>query len=73
MKMHHQDIGVELGIEDIMMPIMKSGKRKIAEGMDLYNQDCITAPEENENYTLMGIREADNIKQVEMKDIIRKL
>ena len=51
---------------------MKSGKRHMTDGMELPNHDKIRTLEENENYKYLGILEADTIKQLEMKDTIRK-
>ena len=63
---------MEFGIEKCSMLLMKSGKRHMTDGMELTNQDKIRKPEENETYKYLGILEADSIKQVEMKDKIRK-
>ena len=41
-------------------------------GMELPNHDRIRTLEENETYKYLGILEADTIKQVQMKDTIRK-
>ena len=54
------------------MLVMKSGKRHITDGMELPNQDKIKTPAENETYKYLDILEANNIKQVEMKDEIQK-
>ena len=51
---------------------MKSGKRHMTDGMELPNHDKIRTPGENETYKYLGILEADTIKQVQMKDKIRK-
>ncbi len=47
---------------------MTSGKRHMSDGMKLTNQDKIRTLGEKETYIL----EADTIKQVEMKDKIKK-
>ena len=47
---------------------MKSGKRYMTDGMELPNHDKIRTLEENESYKYL----ADTIKQVSMKDTIRK-
>ena len=52
--------------------MMKSGKRYMTDGMELPNQDKIRTLGENETYKYLGILEADTIKQVEMKDKIKK-
>ena len=44
----------------------------MTEGMELPNHDKIRTLGENETYKYLGILEADTIKQVEMKDKIRK-
>ena len=51
---------------------MKSGKRHMVDGMELPNHDKIRTLGENETNKYSGILEADTIKQVEMKDKIRK-
>ena len=54
------------------MLVMKSGKRYMTDGKELPNHDTIRTLEENETYKYLGILEADTIKQVQMKDTIRK-
>ena len=51
---------------------MKSGKRHMTDGIELPNHDKIRTLQENETYKYLGNLEADNIKQVLMKDTIRK-
>ena len=51
---------------------MKNGKPHLPDGMELQSQDKIRTPEENETYKYLDILEADTIKQVEMKDKIKK-
>ena len=51
---------------------MKCGKRHLTDGMELPNQDKIRTLGENETYKYLGILEADTIKQVEMKEKIKK-
>ena len=51
---------------------MKSGKRHMTDGMELPNHDKIRTLEENETYKYLGILETDTIKQVQVKDTIRK-
>ncbi len=48
------------------------GKLHMTDGMELPNHDKIKTLEENETYKYLGILEADTIKQVQMKDTIRK-
>ena len=71
-RIYSQDIGMELGIEKCAMLVMKSGKRHMTDGIKLPNQDKIRTLGENETYKYLGIMEADTIKQVQMKDKIRK-
>ena len=71
-RIYSQDIGMEFGIEKCAMLVMKSGKRYMTDGMKLPNHDRIRTLEEKETYKYLGILEADTIKQVQMKDMIRK-
>ena len=68
MRIYSQDIGMLFGIEKCAMLVRKSGKRHIAEGIDLPNQDKIRTPRKKEMYKYLGIFEADTIKQLEMKE-----
>ena len=70
-RIYSQGIGMEFGIEKCAMLAMKSGKRHMTDGMELPNHDRIRMHEENETYKYLGILEADTIKQVQMKDMIR--
>ena len=63
---------MECGIKKCALLFMKSGKRHMTDGMELPNHDKIRTLGENETYKYLGILEADTIKQVEMKDKIRK-
>ena len=63
---------MEYGIEKCAMRVMKRGKRHMTDGMELPNHDKIRTFGENETYKYLGILEVDTIKQVEMKDKIRK-
>ena len=67
-----QDKGMEFGIEKCAMLVMKSSKQHLAGGMELLNQDKIKTLGEKETYKYLGILEADTIKQVEMKEKIKK-
>ena len=51
---------------------MKSGKWHVTDRMELPNQDKVRTLGETETYKYLGILEADIIKQVEMKEKIRK-
>ena len=63
---------MEFGIEKCIMVVMKSGKRHLTDGIELPNQDKIRTRAEIETYISLGILEAYNTKQVEMKDRIQK-
>ena len=52
---------------------MKSGKLLRTDGMKLPSQDKIKTLAEIETYKYLGILEADTIKQVEIKDNIKKI
>ena len=71
-RIYSQDIRMEFGIEKCAMLVTKSGKRHMTDGMELPNHDKIRTLGENETYKYLGILEADTIKQVQMKDNIRK-
>ena len=68
MRIYSYDTGMEFGIEKSAMLVMKSGKRDMADGMELPNQDKIRTLREKEIYKYLGIVEADTIKQEEMKE-----
>ena len=63
---------MEFGIEKCDMLVMKSGKWHLTDGMELPNQDKIRTLGEKETYKYLGILEAHTIKQVEMKEKIKK-
>ena len=63
---------MKFGIEKCAMLVMISGKRHLTDGMELPNQDKIRTLREKETYKYLGILEADTIKQVEMKEKIKK-
>ena len=71
-RIYNQDIKMEFGIEKCAMLVTKSGKRHMTDEMELPNQERFRTLEENETYNYLGILEADTIKQVQMKDTIRK-
>ena len=50
------------------MIVMKNGKQHHTDGMEQPNQEKIRTLEEKENYKLLGVLEADTIKQEEMKE-----
>ena len=63
---------MEFDIETCAMLVMKSGKRHLNDGMEQPNQDKIRTPREKETYKYLGFLEADTIKQMKMKDKIKK-
>ena len=71
-RIYSQDIGMEFAIEKCALLVMKCGKQQMTEGMELPNHDKIRTLGENETYKYSGILKADTIKQVQMKDKIRK-
>ena len=71
-RIYNQDIGIEFGIENCAMLVMKSGKRHLTDGMELPNQDKIRTLGEKETYKYLGILKADTIKQVDMKEKNKK-
>ena len=71
-RIYSQDIEMKFGIEKCVILVMKSGKRHMTDGVELQNHDKIRTLEENETNKFLGILEADTIKQVQMKDTIRK-
>ena len=71
-RIYSQDLGMEFGIEKCARLVMKSGKRHLTDGMELPNQDKIRTLGEKETYKYLGILKTDIIKQVEMKEKIRR-
>ena len=71
-RIYTQGIGMEFGIEKCAMLVMKNGKRHLTDGIELPNQDRIRTLAENETEKYLGILEAYAIKQVEMKNKIKK-
>ena len=65
---YNKDTKMEFGIEKCTILVMKSGKRCITDGMELPNQEKLRTLLEKGTYKYLGILEADNIKQVEMKE-----
>ena len=63
---------MEFGIEKCAMLLMKSGNRHLTDRMELPNQDKIRTLGEKETYKYLSILEADTIKEVEMKEKIKK-
>ena len=71
-RIYNQNIGMEFGKQKCAMLVMKSGKQHMTDGMEVPNHDKIRTFEENKTYKYLAILEADIIKQVQMKDTIRK-
>ena len=67
MRIYSHDIGMKFGIENRAKVIMKSGKWKMTEGIDILNQRKIRTLREQETYKYREILETSTIKQVEMK------
>ena len=63
---------MEFSIEKCAMLVMKSGERHLTDGVELPNQDKSSILGKKETYKYLGILEADTIKQVEMKEKIKK-
>ena len=63
---------MEFGIEKCAMLVRKSDKRQMTDGMELLNQDKTRTLGEKETYKYLGILEADTVKQVQMKEKIKK-
>ena len=71
-RIYSQNIGMEFRIEKCAMLVIKSGKRHLTDAVDLPNQNKIRTLGEKKMYKYLGILEADTIKQVEMKERIKK-
>ena len=71
-RIYSQDIQMEFVIEKCAMLVMKTGKSHMTDGMKLPNHDKIRTLGEKETYKYLGVLEADTLKQVELKDKIRK-
>ena len=72
MRLYSEDILIEFGLEKCAILIMKSGKRKMTEGIELLNEEKIRTLREKETYKYFGIIEMDTIKHAEMKEIFFK-
>ena len=66
-RIYSQGIGMEFGIEEYTIIVMKSAKRHLTDRMELPNQDKIRTLGENEIYEYLGILEDDTITRVEIK------
>ena len=63
---------MEFGIEKCAILVMKSGKRQLTDRKELPNKGKIKTLAKKETYKYLGILEADTIKQVEMKEYLRR-
>ena len=71
-RIYSQDTEMEFSIEKCAMLVMKSFKRYLIDEMAPPNQDMIRTLREKKTYKHLGILEADTIKQVKMKETIKK-
>ena len=71
-RIYNQDIRMNFGIEKSAMLVMKIGKRHRTDRIELLNQDKIRTLGEKETYKYLCLLETDTIKQVEMKEKIKK-
>ena len=71
MRIYSQDIKIEFRIEKFAMLVMKSGKRRMMEGIELTNQVVIRTLGEKKTYKYLGILVANAIKQAEVKEKIK--
>ena len=67
-----QDICMEFGIDKCAVIVLKKGKLIKTEGITLPNGKEIKSLEEGEGYKYLGILEAENIKNKEMKEKTKK-
>ena len=70
-RIYSEVVGIEFGMEKYAMLIIKSGKHKMTEGIELPTQVKIRRLGENETYLYFGILETDTIKCMKMKDKIK--
>ena len=66
------DIGMEFGIDNCGILVMKRGRYKKSEGIKLPNEEEIKQINVDNGCKYLGILEADGIKDKEMKGTIRK-
>ena len=71
-RIYCQDIGMDFGKEKCAMLVIKSSKRHLTGGMELPNQGKIRTLGEKETYKYLRVLEGDTIKQVGMKEKIKK-
>ena len=63
-KIYSQDVGMEFGIEKCAMLMIKSGKREIAGGIGLPNQENNRTFGEKKNYKYLIMLKPDTIKRI---------
>ena len=68
LRKYSQDIGMEFGIEECTMMVMKSCKRHTTERVELPNKVVIRTLGEKETQKYLKILEADTMKQAEMRE-----
>ena len=66
-KIYSQNIEIEFSIEKCSVLIMKRGKRRMMEGMELPNQEKIRTLGEKETYKYLGILETVTIVEIKEK------
>ena len=71
-RIYNQDIEKEFGMEKCDMLVMENGKRHLTVRMELLNQNKIRTLGEKETYKYLDMLESDTIKQVNIKDKIKK-
>ena len=71
-RIYSQDIGMEFSIEKCAMLVMKSRKRHMSDESNLHINKKNRTLGEKKTYKYLGILEAGTIKQMEMKDKIKK-
>ena len=64
---------MEFDLEKCAVPVMKSGKRHLMNGMELPNPYKIKTLKEKETYKYLSILEAETIKQEEIKEKTKKV
>ena len=63
---------MEFGINKCAMLVMKRGKVCRSDGIELPGEQTIKGLEDGEGYKYLGILEADDVKNKEMKDLVTK-
>ena len=71
MRIYSHDIGMIFSIEKCAL-IRRNGKQQMTEGIKIPHQEKNRTLGEEETYEYLGIFEADTIKQVEIKEKIKK-